>query len=603
MSGPSERLARRDPVADPDVDAARLQVLVHGPDVGTDLHHHLIAADVLRAVHGDRRLPRRLLRLAVVVQPVGLSYASNDANTAPASFSPLTPVEATAAIDALQGRDWAGSPHAPPMLRQATGAGAAQLGSWWTSFWDWLKGVVATITHVIVSVAEEIYVGIRTIVDGVAYVFKQIIRVIEDVASAIATFFIKLGKLVADVIEALSVVFHFDEVIKTQQFLLKELSNRLQGVPGNPAYPGLAAAVKSTAIPKLDAFFEQGEKAINGFFDTLAGDVGGTQIDQLKGQGQTAHTAFTLTPKRGGQALSHAPQCTWAMQKLKTGAPVATGGRGLGQAAARVANGTNSWEAFIDGFGARLGQDGNLSAQWQQVRQGAQHLGHASSARDFITQGVAELLRVIALLLDGALAVANAFLDGVLGLVDSMLAMLLDAKTGLLTQPVDIPVLSWLYQELFGEPLTVLNALTLVAAIPLTMVWRGAANGGRGAHLGVIRGTTPPTAALRCASPGTRETHGRPHRSSPCGRRRATAALSGEPVLPVSPRAPGALRSGASAPRAGAQEGRPPPRPAGASCATGGAPPFGPRGQPGALRILRTFSEPAFLSDVRHRSW
>jgi hypothetical protein len=45
-------------------------------------------------------------------------------------------------------------------------------------------------------------------------------------------------------------------------------------------------------------------------------------------------------------------------------------------------------------------------------------------------------------------------------------------ETGLLTRPIDIPVLSWLYQRLFGEPLTLLNLVTLVAAIPLTVMWR-----------------------------------------------------------------------------------------------------------------------------------
>jgi hypothetical protein len=111
-----------------------------------------------------------------------------------------------------------------------------------------------------------------------------------------------------------------------------------------------------------------------------------------------------------------------------------------------------------------LGKDGNLSSQLENVRQGAQNLGHASPASDFITQGVAELLRVIALLLDGALAVANAFLDGVLGMIDSMLAMLLDPKMGWLTQPIDIPVLAWLYQKIFGQPLTELNVVTLARA-------------------------------------------------------------------------------------------------------------------------------------------
>jgi hypothetical protein len=43
---------------------------------------------------------------------------------------------------------------------------------------------------------------------------------------------------------------------------------------------------------------------------------------------------------------------------------------------------------------------------------------------------------------------------------------------GFLTTELDIPVLSWLYQRLFGEPLTILNALMLVVAIPVTILWR-----------------------------------------------------------------------------------------------------------------------------------
>jgi hypothetical protein len=33
-------------------------------------------------------------------------------------------------------------------------------------------------------------------------------------------------------------------------------------------------------------------------------------------------------------------------------------------------------------------------------------------------------------------------------------------------------VLSWLYQLLFGEPLTILNAVLLLVSIPVTILWR-----------------------------------------------------------------------------------------------------------------------------------
>ena len=45
-------------------------------------------------------------------------------------------------------------------------------------------------------------------------------------------------------------------------------------------------------------------------------------------------------------------------------------------------------------------------------------------------------------------------------------------QPGSLTTTLQIPVLSWLYQLLFNQPLTLLNALTLIISIPVTIIWR-----------------------------------------------------------------------------------------------------------------------------------
>jgi len=417
------------------------------------------------------------VRTAVVLQPAGLSYASNDARSVPASFAPLTPADATRAIDALQGQDWHTSVHATPRVRAAAQGGTLHLGGWWGDFWGWVKSAAATITHVIVSVAEDVYAGIRFVVDGIAHVFRAIITGIEDVASAIGTFFIQLGKLIEEVIEALSVLFHFEEIIKTHNILKAEILKLVNGVPGDARYVGFAAAVKNTARPKLDAFFGQQEKAVSAFFNKLADDVSGqgVSLTGVKGQGATAHTALNVPPKGGGQPSSQAVQGSWGMQKLKSGLG-ASGGQALARTGALRAT-ANPLSAFLDSFATSIGDNGPLKAQWAQVQQGLQNLGHSSSVSDFVSQGVAELLKIVGLLVDGALAISNAFLDGLLGAIDALLATLLDANSGVLTAPLDIPVLSWLYQKLFGEPLTILNALTLVAAIPVTMVWRVAKGG------------------------------------------------------------------------------------------------------------------------------
>jgi hypothetical protein len=49
---------------------------------------------------------------------------------------------------------------------------------------------------------------------------------------------------------------------------------------------------------------------------------------------------------------------------------------------------------------------------------------------------------------------------------------LVNTVMGLLNTPVNIPFISWLYMSIFGEPLTILNAISLLAAIPVTIIYR-----------------------------------------------------------------------------------------------------------------------------------
>jgi hypothetical protein len=65
-------------------------------------------------------------------------------------------------------------------------------------------------------------------------------------------------------------------------------------------------------------------------------------------------------------------------------------------------------------------------------------------------------------------AVTKALIDGLIGAIQA----LINAALELLNTPVDIPFFSWLYKLLFNEDLTILNAVTLVSAIPVTIIYR-----------------------------------------------------------------------------------------------------------------------------------
>ena len=324
--------------------------------------------------------------------------------------------------------------------------------------------------------------------DGVAHVFTTIITGIEQVAlNAIGAFFVELGHLIEEVIEALSVLFQFGHIIDTHNILKAELLNRING-NGTPAYPGLAALVGSPAtgstpatgaIGQVDAFFNQTEQTINDKFNSLANALSGTSSSSLAGGGSTVHSAFTATPKGGGASSSNSTQATW-LQKFQGGVG-AGGGASMSMALASAGrlqgtdDPTTAIGAIFTNFAASLSSNTQLSSQWAQVQSGAAQMNNTSSGAQFVKDGLAELLRILALIIDGVLGVTNAFVDAIGGmeaLVQVMFGSSSTSNDGLLTATLPIPVLSWLYQLLFNEPLTILNAVLLVIAIPVTILWR-----------------------------------------------------------------------------------------------------------------------------------
>ena len=416
-------------------------------------------------------------RAAVVLQTTGFSYSSDNTGALAPKFSMLNPAAATMAIDALDGTDWSTSAFAPQHVQAAAAAaavGGQRLlgGDFWTDFWDWLKGAVATVTHVIVSVAEDIYAGIRVIANGVAHVFNVIITGIEQVANAIGAFFIELGHLIEELIEALSVLFQFGHIIDTHNLIKTELLNRINGVAGNSNYPGFAALIQSWVVTPVNTFFETGEQTISTWLDSMANALGGTPANGLAGGGSTVHSAFTATPGGGGTSSSTATQSNWALQKFSGGyGSTSQSATASSSSGPRLLDADDPIATAFTTFFNSLTDDPVLSNQWQQVKTGGQGLANATSAADFIKQGIAELLRILAGLIDGVLAVTKGLVDALLGVITALVDTMFGGN-GLLVAPLDIPVLSWLYQLLFGEPLTILNAGLLLVSIPLTIIWR-----------------------------------------------------------------------------------------------------------------------------------
>ena len=396
-----------------------------------------------------------------IAKPTGLLFVKPRGQpTTSATFTATNHMAAQAAIDALP------PPTVNPPWEQPSfntqGAGGPfvvrRADNIFTDFWHWLKRefekLVIEITDILVSIADEVMVGIRMLVNGVETVFKAIVKVIDDIASAIGSFFKMLSKFIEDVIAALSVLFHFGYIIATQKFLVSDLKAQVAGIK---------TAIAQSVQPNVDAFFKTVETDIVDTFKQLRAGINGDQISNLQGSGATTHTAFKVGPGNAGpnsSGSSHAVHCSWGTHKARTGLPNATGDTSSGSSAPFV----SAIETFIN----RITGDGNLSAAFTQLKSDFDRLFHAHSATEFFTTALDILLDILETLVVSLVAVGGAFMDALLGIVEQTI----DLFMGLLDAGLNIPVLSWLYQLLFDQPLTVMNALGLITAIPVTIIYR-----------------------------------------------------------------------------------------------------------------------------------
>jgi hypothetical protein len=404
------------------------------------------------------------VRPASVLAPVGFSYTSNDDGSGTPAFALTGHADATKAIDELGGNDWTQSALAAPLIGRSI----------FTSFWHFIKSAAAKVTHIVISIGKEIYAGIRFLWNGTAYFFKHPLQALEDVVAAIGTFFTKLAKLAENVIQAIGVLFHLDEIVKTHTLLRDELLKRITGDKNNPTdYPGWANLIATNAKDELDKFFKQGEDAITKALKEAADDLvkrdGKQPLSALGEAGATPATMFNFGPPDGKTpASSHSVACTWALRKTQSGQQQASF-PGSGLEGVQL---PDTISAFLTMFLDRLKTDGDLHSNLQNAKAGIESLGSVKNAKEFVEKGLAEVLDIIALLVDAVLALVNAFVDGLLTVLGDFLLLLFDPDTGWLTRPLHIPVLGALYRHFFNEDLTVLNLVMLVAAIPVTIVYR-----------------------------------------------------------------------------------------------------------------------------------
>lgn len=106
-----------------------------------------------------------------------------------------------------------------------------------------------------------------------------------------------------------------------------------------------------------------------------------------------------------------------------------------------------------------------LDQSWQQIRTATEHV---SSAKDALELSLVVLLEAAKDLVLLAISAMEAIAEAAIALADGAITAILD----LANKPIDIPVISWLYEKISGAPLCVLDLLSLLLALPVTILYK-----------------------------------------------------------------------------------------------------------------------------------
>ena len=109
---------------------------------------------------------------------------------------------------------------------------------------------------------------------------------------------------------------------------------------------------------------------------------------------------------------------------------------------------------------------GTYSTSYGATKTGFHSQVHFDSAKAFFASLLADLLGAIETLVDDVLAFVQYLVDGVVANAADIGGLMGAAGS------VQIPVLSEIWQALTGSPLTVLDVIAFVVAIPVTLIYR-----------------------------------------------------------------------------------------------------------------------------------
>ena len=322
------------------------------------------------------------------------------------------------------------------------------------SFSDFVKDVVngaKKIAQIAVTVAEEVAHQI-TAITGEVYQFT--VQTLEQAAAVITGFFKTIFSDINKAIEWLSAIFDWEAIKQTQAAVKGFVTNFQQQVRG---YLNTDTKKITTALHTL---FQTAEGDIQQTISGFIGSIGGQTLQSQQQNGNDPKAPYAQAGATGGYAQTQSMHSKFQDN--------------IGSASSNPINATipltfaevktiaEGWWTQIPAAIAPLKAD--LDAA---VTQFASSFGIlVTNPTKFVTQSFSDVLTIMGDIAVIILKVADAILESVIIVIADLLDTIVDYATG----GMQIPVLSELFQLIFGTPLTFLDLAAWVIAVPATII-------------------------------------------------------------------------------------------------------------------------------------
>ncbi|RYZ43764.1 MAG: hypothetical protein EOO71_02060 [Myxococcaceae bacterium] len=315
-----------------------------------------------------------------------------------------------------------------------------------TAAGDVLQALKSAAGAVYDYVLQPILSGTKTLLQFFVKLGEQVVtfvvRTVKEALQLISWLFQQLEVLIEDIIQFLGFLFAWDDILATQKAIESLTQNGILG---------LAVKLKG-AEPAITQFFDDLIAKWDGICDSALSS------DDVNPQQVTAQTQAQATPT-AQSAYSTAttnPGATFSQYQ------VTYGGMGNSTPSTPFNPVAQAITDLVQTVGNMLNDVGDSV---KEIIQGLQTM---------FQQGTFSLHAVVNLLAgEAAKALLGAMRDLLLGFCDVVADLAQAVVQDVLLHEFDIPVISWLYKKLTGEDsLTMLGAVSLLAAIPVTIVYK-----------------------------------------------------------------------------------------------------------------------------------